>query len=199
MAIYKRGGTYWYEFQFNGQRIQESAQTTNKDAARQIESAHRVRLAKGEAGIVERPPAPVFRDFAPRFEKAIETLCANKPRTIVFYKSKLKALLLYEPLASCVLDRLDEAMVQAYKQHRRKQASKRGKPLSIASVNRELATLRRALRLAQEWKVIDRVPRIRLLSGEIGREFVLTGADRASKPCDTHAGYRAASRRSARA
>jgi integrase/recombinase XerD len=30
------------------------------------------------------------------------------------------------------------------------------------------------LRLAQEWKVIDRVPRIRLLSGEQGREFVLS-------------------------
>src|SRR5262249_43549399 len=30
MAIYKRGDTYWYEFQFNGARIQESAQTKTK-------------------------------------------------------------------------------------------------------------------------------------------------------------------------
>jgi integrase len=30
------------------------------------------------------------------------------------------------------------------------------------------------LRLAQEWKVIDRVPRIRLLRGERNREFVLS-------------------------
>ena len=28
MAIYKRGGTYWYEFQLNGERIQQSAQTS---------------------------------------------------------------------------------------------------------------------------------------------------------------------------
>ncbi len=42
-----------------------------------------------------------------------------------------------------------------------------------ATVNRELATLRRLLRLAQEWKLIDRVPRIRLLRGERNREFVL--------------------------
>jgi integrase len=41
-------------------------------------------------------------------------------------------------------------------------------------VNRELATLRRLLRLAQEWKVLDRVPRIRLLRGERNREFVLS-------------------------
>ena len=76
--------------------------------------------------------------------------------------------------ASCALDGLDEAIVQAYKQQRRRQASNRGCPMSIASMNRELATLQRALRLAQEWKVIDRVPRIRLLSGEQGRDLVLT-------------------------
>jgi integrase len=50
------------------------------------------------------------------------------------------------------------------------------KPISPASVNRELATLRRLLRLAQEWRVIDRVPRIRLLRGERNREFVLSHA-----------------------
>ena len=48
------------------------------------------------------------------------------------------------------------------------------RPLSVATINRELATLRRLLRLAQEWKVIDRVPRIRLFRGEKNREFVLS-------------------------
>jgi integrase len=36
------------------------------------------------------------------------------------------------------------------------------------------ATLRRLLRLAHEWKVIDRLPRIRLFRGEVNREFVLS-------------------------
>src|SRR5215469_11623037 len=151
MAIYTRGSTYWYEFQFNGERIQESAQTGNKDIARQVEAAHRVRLAKGEAGIIERPPAPTFRDFAPRFQEAIQTLCANKPATVKFYKSKLGMLMNYEPIASAPLDRIDEAVIQAFKQNRVRQPSRKKKPLSAASVNRELATLRRALRLAQEW------------------------------------------------
>lgn len=43
-----------------------------------------------------------------------------------------------------------------------------------ATVNRELATLRRMLCLAHEWKQIQRVPRIRLLSGERTRDFVLS-------------------------
>ncbi len=44
--------------------------------------------------------------------------------------------------------------------------------ISPASVNRELATLRRLLRLAYEWRVIVRVPRIRLLRGERIREYI---------------------------
>jgi integrase len=174
MAIYKRGETYWYEFQFNGERIQQSAQTGNKDAARQIEAAHRVRLAKGEAGIHERPAVPTLSDFAPRFEAAIATLCAEKPATVSFYKEKLRRLLDNSKLANARLSSIDEAVIDAYKQRRTREASRYGRPVSPASVNRELATLRRLLRLAQEWKVLDRVPRIRMLRGERNREFVLS-------------------------
>jgi hypothetical protein len=88
MSLYKRGEVYWYEFRFNGARVQESAQTGNKDAARQIEAAHRVRLAKGEAGIKDRVRVPTLADFAPRFEAAIETLCGDKPATVVSTKKK---------------------------------------------------------------------------------------------------------------
>ncbi len=71
-------------------------------------------------------------------------------------------------------------MIERYVQQRRKQftpatAKKDHKQeIAPATVNRELATLRRLLRLAYEWKVINRVPRIRLLPGERNREFVLS-------------------------
>jgi hypothetical protein len=150
MAIYKRGKTYWYELQFNGERIQQSAQTSNKEVARQIEAAHRVRLAKGEAGIVERPPAPTLKEFSLRFQAAIETLCAGKPATVVFYHAEMRQLLADRELSVARLDAIDEGMIDVYKQRRTRQPSRFGRPMSPASVNRELATLRRALRLAQE-------------------------------------------------
>jgi integrase len=50
--------------------------------------------------------------------------------------------------------------------------------------NRELATLRRLLRLAYEWKVINRVPRIKPLRGDKNRESTL--------PHDWEAAYLAA-------
>jgi integrase len=173
MAIYKRGKVYWYEFTFNGERYRESTQTGNERAARQIESAERVRLARGEVGIHDRPEAPTFAEFAPRFESAIVTLCAEKPATVGFYKEKLRRLLEDPLIAGAQLDQIDESAIDAYKQRRTRQASRYGTPLSPASVNRELATLRRALRLAQEWKVLDRVPRMRMLRGE-SRDFVVS-------------------------
>lgn len=43
-----------------------------------------------------------------------------------------------------------------------------------ATVKRQLATLCRMLRLAHEWREIQRVPRFRLLTGERVRDFVLS-------------------------
>jgi integrase len=70
-------------------------------------------------------------------------------------------------IASARLDCIDEAMIETYIQERRRVAL-------AAKLNRELATLRRLLRLAHEWKEINRVPKIRLLNGERVRDFVLS-------------------------
>jgi hypothetical protein len=46
MSIFKRGKVYWYKFMWNGQLIRESTKQGNDRKARQIEAAHRARLAK---------------------------------------------------------------------------------------------------------------------------------------------------------
>jgi integrase len=176
MAILKRGGVYWYEFLFKGERIRESTHQGNPNVARNIESARRTQLAKGEVGILDKPAVPTLKEFAPRFEKAIQTLCKDKPATINFYKERMRRLLDYAPLAGARLDLIDEEVIERLKHQRTHQISRLGRPLSVASINRELATLRRLLRLAHEWKVIDRLPRIRLFRGEVNRDFVLSYA-----------------------
>jgi integrase len=179
MAVYKRGGVWWYHFMFRGERIQETTKQGNKRVAEQIEAARKTQLAKGEVGIEDRKPVPKLREFAVQFTEAIETECAEKPNTVNFYKAKLKILLADNALASAKLDRIDEAAIGAYQQRRSRTKSRRKQLLSPASINRELATLRRLLRMAQEWKVIRRVPRIHLLRGERQREFVLSPAQEA--------------------
>ena len=167
MSIFKRGSVYWYHFLFNGEHIQESTKQGNPRTARQIEAAHRTALAKGEVGIEERKAAPMFVDVAKRFIAHVEARHENKPQTVQFYAAKLNRLLEYPPIAGARLDRIDEGIIEGYVVARR--AS-----VGPATVNRELATLRRMLRLAHEWREIQRVPKIRLLTGERVRDFVLS-------------------------
>jgi integrase len=167
MSIYKRGKVYWYNFVWKDEHVQASTTQGNPRVARQIEAAHRTRLAKGEVGIEERPQAPTPKDFAQRFREEVRTRNAAHPLTVTFYESKLDRLLSYPRLAKARLDQITEDLISTYVQQRRK-------AVSAATTNRELATLRKLLRLAHEWRLLERVPRIRLLAGERVREFVLS-------------------------
>src|SRR5271157_1880695 len=168
MSIFKRGNVYWYHFLFNGEHVQHSTKQGNPRTARQIEAAHRTRLAKGEVGIIEeRRAAPMFADVAQRFIAHVEARHENKPQTVQFYAAKLNRLLEYPLIAGVRLDKIDEGVIEGFVVARR--AS-----VGPATVNRELATLRRMLRLAHEWKEINRIPKIRLLNGERIRDFVLS-------------------------
>jgi integrase len=167
MSIYKRGKVYWYNFVWKDQHVQSSTKQGNPRVARQMEAAHRTRLAKGEVGIEERPQAPTLKDFAQRFREEVRTRNAAHPLTVTFYESKLDRLLSYPQLAKARLDQITEDLISTYVQQRRK-------AVSAATTNRELATLRKLLRLAHEWRLLERVPRIRLLAGERVREFVLS-------------------------
>ena len=50
MSVFKRGGVYWYNFVFQGQRIRESTGLTNKTAAQRVEAIRKAELAEGRAG-----------------------------------------------------------------------------------------------------------------------------------------------------
>src|SRR5215472_5215121 len=97
MAVFKqkKSNKWWYKFSWNGQLIRESTKQTSKRVAEQIEAARKTELAKGEVGIREKKPAPTLKEFAARFEQAVNTLNAEKPATVAFYKEKLQRLLSY--------------------------------------------------------------------------------------------------------
>ncbi len=91
MAIYKRGKTYWYKFMWNGEMIRESTRQKNDRVARNMESAHRTRLANGEVGIRERKVAPTVAQFlAKEFVPYVETKHSCKPATVTYYKEGCK-------------------------------------------------------------------------------------------------------------
>ena len=64
MSIYKRGGVYWYKFQWKGKLVRESTKQGNDKVARQMEAAHRTSLAKGEVGLRKRRLCRHLSNFA---------------------------------------------------------------------------------------------------------------------------------------
>jgi integrase len=167
MKIYKRGGYYWMRFMFDGRRVERSTRQRNKREAGDYATKFRSRLIDEGIGFLQREAVPTFREFSERFTSEIALRCASKPRTVQFYGQQLERLLDFQPLADAKLNAIDESLISRFVQHR-------SQAVSPATVNRAMATLRRALRTAQEWRLIDRIPRFRLLKGERQREFVLT-------------------------
>jgi integrase len=166
MSIYKRGDIYWYKFMWRGKLVRESTRQRNNKIARDMQSAHRTSLAKGEVGIRDKKTAPALKDFLKNdFLPFAETKHAAKPLTLRYYKQGA-AMLTKSCIAGLELDTLTDQQAQDFVAHHSK--------LSPSGVNRGLRTLRRALNLAYQWGKIDKPIKVALAKGEHQRDRVLT-------------------------
>jgi integrase len=163
--IYKRGKTYWYKFMWQGRMVYESTKQRNDKVARNMESAHRTSLAKGEVGIREKRVL-ILKDFLREdFLPFAQTKHAAKPLTLRYYRQGCD-MLLKSSLAGLRLDEINDSQAQDF--------ARKNTRLSAAGINRGLRTLRRALNLAYQWGKLDKPIKITLATGERMRERVLT-------------------------
>jgi len=170
MAVYKRGKTWWYKFNWNGASIRESTKQTNKRTAEQMEATHKTSLAKGEVGLRDRKPAPTLRAFAEGdFLPFARSTFAAKLKTLQYYASGVKSVLAFDKLADARLDAITGETIGGFI------AKRRHAGLEVSSINRELQALRRMFHLAQEWGRVEKaLPTVKMLPGENHRERVLT-------------------------
>jgi integrase len=176
----KRGtcGVYWYKFMWQGKLVRESTKQGNDKVARQMESAHRTSLAKGEVGIREKKLAPTLREFIngrvdPWAKATFET---NSPRTYIrWFRPGFRAICTYQRLALRQLDEISGEHIADFAAHRQTQ----GNGLQISTVNSTLRVLRRVLGLAVEWGELAGVPKIKLLRGERHRDRVVSPEEEA--------------------
>ena len=174
----KRGtcGVYWYKFMWMGKLIRESTKQGSDKIARQMESAHRTSLAKGEVGLRDKKPVPTVTEFIDnRFEPwAKATFEKSSPKTwFDWYRVGLRAIKGYKPLADSKLDEITSEVLADFAAHR--QTAK----LQVSTVNSSLRVLRRVLRLSVEWGVAESSPKFKLLPGERHRERVVTPQEEA--------------------
>lgn len=141
MAIYKRGCTYWFEFIFEGRRVRRSAKTRSRKAARDIESAYRVKLARGEVGLEEPKRAPTFAVALKEFLAWSEHQHAARPSTHRRYVVSSNALKRF--FGATPLDHITPEKVEKFKTWRaRKKSDYTWRRLRPATINRELACLK---------------------------------------------------------
>src|SRR5260370_10169321 len=142
MSTYKRGKVYWYKFMWNKQLIRESTKQGNDKVARQMESAHRTALAKGEVGIREKKPSPTLAEFIEkRFEPWVQaTFERSSPKTwLDWNRPNLRAIKGFKPLADCNLEEITTGKNAAF-------TTKRQSPkLQVSSANSSLRVLRLVL------------------------------------------------------
>jgi integrase len=175
MSIYKRGKVYWYKFMWNGEMVRESTRQPNQNTARQMEATHRASLAKGEVGIRDRKDIPTLKNFCiQRVEPwAKSTFEQASPKTWLWYGFGIDSLKKSSTLANLKMNEIGPELVAAYASERRRDG------LQISSVNSCLRALRRVLRLAVEWGVLEASPKVKFLAGEHRRERVVTSKEEA--------------------
>jgi integrase len=169
VSIYKRGSVYWYKFMWNGESIRRSTKQSSGTVARQMEAAHRTSLAKGEVGIKEKKLPPSLGEFCKnRLEPwAKSTFEQTVPKSFDWYRTNLR-IIQASSLSSLRLDKVMNEQVAQFADQQLK------KGYAVASVNSTIRVLRRALRLATEWAIIEKTPKLAKLSGENHRDHVVT-------------------------
>jgi integrase len=150
MSVYKRGGVYWYEFRFQGQRYHQSTGLTNKTAARRAEAIRKAELAEGRAGIACYGPSPTFghfvtNEFLPWSEKEHQAHWRTHQR----YKTASKPLKMF--FGRTHIDVISPGLVERFK-------VARSADVSPASVNRDMAVLRYMMNFAIRQGYLLRTP-----------------------------------------
>ena len=167
MPIHKRGNVYHVNVQLNGIVVRESCgKGATYEQAKQIEAQIRRDIVDGKIGNVTY----TLEDAIARWLET-EAIRLKDYKKIIQNVSLIRKHIEKTPIKDA--QKAAERIILA------------SQALSPATVNRRLAIIRRACRLAAEWGWITASPTIKLLPGEKPREVVLTRGDigRLAKRC----------------
>ncbi|MCX6792924.1 MAG: site-specific integrase [Candidatus Falkowbacteria bacterium] len=158
MSIYKSKNKYWVSIYLHNKRYRRVSPDNTSNGARAYEAVLRQKLARGEpivAKLDKIEVIPNFKDFSEKwFNVYVKT--NNKYSEVLNKQSVLRAHL--NPFfGDKRLDKISNLDIESYKA-KKLQSSQANK-----SVNNHLIILNKCFRTAQEWGVIDNIPKIKLL------------------------------------
>jgi hypothetical protein len=123
MALYRRGKIWWYSFQFQSRRIQESTGFTNKTAALRVEAKRKADLLDRRAGFTKAKLAPKFDDQVDKF--LAWSKHQHRPNTRELHELNCKTLMRF--FRGKYLDEITSEMVEDFKSARKQERIQWGK------------------------------------------------------------------------
>lgn len=164
MSLYRRDRMWHYDFWHRGSRYRGSTGETSKTRAKRMEALLMLQ-ARERQGLIRTSRVPSLSEFAPRFLGWVEA--SQLERATKQYYQYGWRMLLKTYVTKIRVDQIstDTAEVLRF-------------PGSGANGNVALRTLRRMLRKATEWNVIQSCPRIKLFK-ERGRDILIDHATEA--------------------
>jgi len=162
-SLYRRGDIWWISYQKDGQRIRQSAETTNENEARKVLAEIVAQVAQGS--YVARREAPTFELLwdllAHDYElnhRGLKALHVRHVHLAPFFGGRRAA-------------EIDSMMVMQYRHMRFDQGA------ANASINRELAALKRAFNLARQQGLLNTIPHISKLAEDNTRRNWFSAAE----------------------
>ncbi len=158
MSVFKRNKKYWIGFRLNRRRYRFPSPENSLAGARAYEIMYKSRLLKGEDIKEEREEikeVPNFKKFSKQwFEVYVKT---NNKKSEIKQKETVLRLHLVPFFGRILIDKINSFDIENFK------AKKSKTNLCNKSINNHLMALSKCLKCAQEWGIISKTPKIRML------------------------------------
>jgi integrase len=138
MGVFKKQGVYWIDYYVQGHRKRERI-GPDKRLAETVLKKRKVEIAEGKYLDKQRPVTTTFDELADAyFAYAVHQ---QRKRSWPRDRTSIRALRTY--FEGKRLTEVTPAVIEQYRAWRRETISRRGRPITPASINRELACLKR--------------------------------------------------------
>lgn len=160
MSIIKRGNKYWVDIRFNHQRYRKASPENTYAGAKAYESLIRQKLARGEP-IVEIKDKTVEASFKDFFVKWFNVYVKNNnKKSEIIQKESVFRNHLNPFFGKKNLDGISNIDIEKYK------SEKVGLGLNNKTINNQLAMLSKFFKVAEEWGVLEKIPKIKKLKAQ---------------------------------
>ena len=138
MSLYQRGKSWYYDFQYRGERYTGCIGPVSKTVAKQILAKKKAEAVEGRYELPSKKPSPLFEAMAEEYLRYYQV--NRRPRSVVRHEMAYRALQRF--FTGHRLADISPFLIEKYKRSRREQGR------SDVTINRELAFLKNLFTMA---------------------------------------------------